>query len=477
MPPLNIRPAWSHRVPALIVITATILFLMFFGFSNWFRHTNILTSQFDMGNMDQVLWHSVHGHIFQMNDPNSFGRELRTAIHADYLLLVYAPFYALWPDPRLSLVLQVVAVASGVWPLWWMARKRLGAKAAAMIAVLYLAYPTLEWAMTFDLHAVVLASPLFLWAWWAATERRWWIYGLTVGLALLAKEEVGLVVAAMGLYWIWQPGYRRMAIASIVVGITWTACMLTWAIPSARHAGGHFALHYYSAFGTSYQEIVTHLITHPWQAIATAFDHEGLVLLRGLLVPVGLIAVLGLPVVAIALPEIGINLLSSEPNQRLIFFQYMSAITPFIFLAVIDGWDRGRRWLQMRNRPRSQARIERAAVIAAVGMALAGIWFWSPLPGSRHSAEALRVFQASPYKADIETVQRQLQPDDRVASTNNLVPQFSRRESIWAFPNDLEHADVIVVLEGGTFDAQPPEAISQKIQDLTRDPVFHLVYH
>lgn len=462
--------------PTLVLLAATAAFVLFFGATNWYRQVNLLTAQFDMGNMDQVLWHSLHGHWFQMTSPVLAELQSRTAIHADFLLLGYLPFYALWPDPRVPLVLQVLAVASGVIPLFWLARQRLGERLGALIGVLYLLYPTLQWGMTFDVHAVILATPLFLWAWWAATERRWRLYGVAAGLALLAKEEAGLVVAAMGLYWVWRRGYRRMGLLSLLIGLAWSMLMVGWAIPAARQAPGHFALGYYTDFGGTYTDILRNVISHPLKTLSRMFDWPGIAMLRALLLPVGFLALLGLPVLLVALPELAINLLSNNPNQKTIFFQYLAVITPFVFLALVDGWERGRRWL--RRPPTGWlARHGERWVVGGVGAAaLVSVWLWAPLPGSRFTEDALRAFRPSPYRQDVAFIGQSLQPSDRVAATNNLAPQFSRRDRIWGFPKDLDHADAIVVLQGGDHELLPKEEIDAAVQALAINPAFTLVY-
>lgn len=459
--------------PTLVVIIATALFVAFFGLSSWYRQVNLITSQYDMGNMDQVLWQSLHGRWFQTADPSHPNLVYRTTFHADFLLLAYLPFYAIWADPRTLMIVQLLAVASGVIPLFWLARKKLGAPVGALLSVLYLFYPAQLWGMTFDVHAVVLAVPIFLWAWWAATKRNWWLYYPLIFFALLAKEEVGLVVAAMGFYWFWRPKYRTMGIISMVVGLSWTALMLGWAIPAARHHSGHFGLEYYAAYGSTFTEIIKNVLTHPGQVLADLFGYSGMTIHRQLLLPLGLLPLVGLPILILALPELIINLLSNNPSQHQIYFQYMSVIIPFVFLATIDGWARARSWLL--RRPRWP--LYKLLVVGVIGLAAISIYRWSPLPGTRHSYEAMRVFIASPYRADIAVVKQTLKSTDRVATTNALAPQFSRRDWIWSFPNDLDQADAVIVLEGGNFEVLPRLKISAAVQELRKNPDFTLVYN
>ncbi|MBI5467331.1 MAG: DUF2079 domain-containing protein [Candidatus Kerfeldbacteria bacterium] len=468
----------TFSVQSRLVFAAIVAFIVFFGVTNWFRHVNLLTAQFDMGNMDQVLWHSLHGNWFRMASPVYGGEvHLRTAVHADFLLLGYLPFYALWPDPRVPIVLQVVFVASGAIPLYWLARSRLGDWRGAGVAIAYLLYPTLQWALIFDVHAVILAMPLLLWAWWAMKQKRWWLYGVTAALAILGKEEVGLVVAAMGLYWVWRRGYRVAALASLVVGLGWSILMVGWAIPQARQAPGHFALGYFSDFGDSYTAILKHMITQPLRVLGDVVDGGTFSLLRALFSPLALLPLLGWPVLLVAGPEFAINLLSSNPNQQTIFFQYMAAIVPFIFIATVDGWSTLRAWLATHHGRWTQVQLRRALDIGLIGCFLAGVWIWSPLPGTRHHGDAIRVFIPSPYRQDVALVQRQLLPADRVATTNNLAPQFSRRELIWSFPNNLEQADAVVILAGGPYDVITTAQLLDEIKTLAADPRWKVIHH
>lgn len=466
----------SSKTSTRIVVVAIIIFCLYFGLVNWLRQDNLITSQFDMGNMDQVLWHSLHGQWFLMNSPTGATQHLRTAIHADYLLLAYLPFYAIFPDPRTMLVLQVLCVASGAIPLFWLARKKLGPTLGAAVAIAYLFYAPLEYAVIFDVHAVVLATPLLLWAWWAAAEKRWWVYYASIALAVVAKEQVGLVIAAMGVYWGWRPGYRTMGMSSIILGIGWTALMLGWAIPSARNAPGHFALGYYEQFGGSFGDIIKNIFARPDQTLADVFSGQSFSLYRALLFPVGLLALFGWPII-VALPELAVNLLSNNANQKTIFFQYMSVITPFIFLATIDGATRLQRWVPVWKKRWPRISVRDWAITGISSLAIAAVWFWSPLPLTHHHWDAVKVFYPSPYKNDVKYVQRLVKPTDRVVTTNNLGPQFSRREQIWGFPNDLDKADAIVILQGARYDLLPPAEINDAVLALTTDPRFTLVYH
>lgn len=470
LPAAMFRYSW-WRQPQSWVVVGMIVIAVYFSVFNVFRHANIQTSQFDLGNMDQVLWNTIHGDIFQLTSPTGAVHQLRTAIHADFLLLVYVPFYALWPNPQVMMILQTLAVVSGAWPLFLFARKRLSPRLAAWLSLAYVVYPSLLWSMIFDVHAVVLATPLLLWALWAMTQRRWWIYAACLAAATLSKEEVGVTVGLIGLYTAWRYRPRWIGLATAIVGIGWTMLMLEVAIPHARHIPGHFALSYYADYGGSVGSIVGHVITHPWTLVQQALTYHGADYLAALLIPIGLLPILGLPIALFALPELSVNLLSNNPNLQTIFYQYTAVITPILFFSAVIGLERLRRWLT--NRPRAW----RGVIIWLAAAQLISLYWWSPIPGSRYTKDALAPFRTSSYRQSVAIIKSLIRPNDKVAATNNLAPQFTQRAYEWAFPEHLELADVIVAMPTGQFDVLTADELKVKIHELERDPTWHLVLH
>ncbi|MBI3573255.1 MAG: DUF2079 domain-containing protein [Candidatus Kerfeldbacteria bacterium] len=468
------RRPWQK--PKWWVTIGVVLFCIFFGLVTWLKHINFQTSQFDLGNMDQIMWQTLHGHFFQMTSPVSGILQSRVAIHADFLLLTYLPFYLVWHDPRIMMLVQVLAVASGAWPLFWLGAKRLSPTFGAAVAIAYLFYPALQWAVIFDVHAVVFVTPLILWAWWAAETGHWWWSLSLLVLATFGKEEVGFVVAMMGLYWLWQTRPRWFGLTLIMFGIGWTLLMLVWAIPLARQQPGHFALEYFSDYGQSPGKILEYLLSHPLRLLHDALGIEGLRYMWTLLVPVGMVALAAPEVLVLASPEVALNILSHNPNLRTIFFHYSSVITPFIFIATVLGWSRLQSWLQRKHQHSFFGRHPRLLFAWISAWLVVSVFLWGPLPGTKYTKDALSPFIPSSYRSDVAAVKKMISAHDKLAVTNNLGPQFSQRDRLWSFPNNLAQADGLVILEGGTYDPLPPDQIIAKVEALKNDPAFTLAY-
>src|SRR6185503_7204019 len=119
--------------------------------------------RFDLGNMVQAIWNTQHGHLLETTSASGHQGD-RLGFHVDPFLLLFVPLFWVWSSPLLLLVVQVLAVTSGVFPVFWLARKHLdSSRAAAHFAVAYLLYPATQFnAFTIGdgFHSVSLAVPL-----------------------------------------------------------------------------------------------------------------------------------------------------------------------------------------------------------------------------------------------------------------------------------------------------------------------------
>ncbi len=194
---------WQIVLAALIVVAAAMLA----GYSIA-RHNAFNSKAYDLGLHAQVWWNTAHGRLFagSVEVDNYLGD------HVSPIILPLAPLYRLWPDARLLLLLQASALAVGAWPLALLARRRLlphwsesAYLAALLLALIYLTYPALGFVNRFEFHEEIFAVPLLLLAFWALEARRLAVMSVALLLALLTKEDVGLTVAAFGL-WAWWRG-------------------------------------------------------------------------------------------------------------------------------------------------------------------------------------------------------------------------------------------------------------------------------
>ena len=387
------------------------------------------TGRFDVGNLTQAVWSTANGRILEITDLQ--GDQIsRLGAHFDPLIVVLAPLWWLWPSPDLLLVVQAVSVALGAVPVFLLARKHLGTDGAGLgFALVYLLYPPTQWLVVDDFHPVALATPLLLGAIWFLDQNRLVPFAICAGAACLTKEQVGLMVAMLGLWHAVAHGRRRagamIAIAGVVVAITAAAII----VPHYAPGGGSPFEGRYAAVGGSPAGIVKTAVIHPLRLLQAATEQRDLSYLLDLLWPLGGLTLLAPLVAASALPELALNLLSGTRTQTSIHFHYTAAAIPGLIAGAVLGAARvQRRW------PRASPALGRGLVLLVLvaGVVMGPLPVWRHVPfGSElatrdhvvtsHDRAAARVLEAVPAGA-------------AVSATNTLGAHLSERRRIFSFP-------------------------------------------
>ncbi|HMI22573.1 MAG TPA: DUF2079 domain-containing protein, partial [Gaiellaceae bacterium] len=330
------------------------------------RHESFETGRFDLGNMVQAVWSTAHGHVLQVT--NLHGAQIsRLAAHVDPILVVFAPFWWIWPSPSLLLTTQALAVALGALPLFWLARKHTGSERAALgFSLAYLLFPATEWMTLNEFHPVSLACPSLLFAIWYLDEDRLLPFTFFAALAALTREEVPLVIAGLGIWY--AIGRRRWLAGGTIAaaGVAATAIAIQVVIPHFHGAESSFYGRY-DAVGGSAGGIIQKAFTDPGRLLSVAFDHRGTHYLINLLLPIAALALLA-PLLLVALvPELALNLLSSVDAQSSIHYHYVAAEIPILFAAAAIGARRLGRWAG-------------AAGVVVVLTAIVGNYWLGPIP-------------------------------------------------------------------------------------------------
>ena len=367
--------------PPVLLWSAIAAYAAGFSALSVLRHRAFQTGRFDLGNMVQAVWSTAHGHPLAGDRP-ARRRDL-------------APGRALRPRSsppsrrcgssgrartRCSSP-QAIAVALGAVPVFWLARKHLDSERAGLgFALAYLFYPPTQWLTLNEFHPVALACPLLLFAFWYLDEDRLLPFALFALAAVTTKEEIGFVVAGLG---IWYALARRRRIEGALIalaGLAVSAFAIEVVIAHFNRAGSSSFFARYNEVGGSPGGILRTAVTDPWKIVTSAFTGRGLGYLLQLLVPLGLLALLSPLVLVAAFPELAANLLSAATTQTSIRFHYTAGLIPVLVAASVLGAAR-----IADTAPDLTAPLATAAVVLAVASnyALGAIPLWRYLPGRR----------------------------------------------------------------------------------------------
>jgi uncharacterized membrane protein len=436
------------------------------------RHRSFQTGRFDLGNMVQAVWSTAHGHPLQITSLR--GDQIsRLAAHFDPILAAFTPVWLVWPSPDALLVAQAAAISLGALPVFWFARKHLGSEHAALgFALAYLLYPPTQWLTLNEFHPVALACPLLLFAVWYLDEGRLLPFAIFAVLAVTTKEEIGFVVAGLGLWYALQHHRRAQGATIFAIGAAAALVAIEVVVPHFNRTGSSSFFSRYSEVGGSPGGILHTAVHDPWKIVTTAVTGRGLGYLARLLLPLGLLTLFAPLFLLAALPELVINLLSAATTQTSIHFHYTAGLIPILIAGSILGAAR-----LLRNRPDLRVPLATGALVLAIAAnyALGAIPLWRYFPGGE---------QAQAYAAQVSThdriaarALRLIPPHAVVSATNTLGGHLSARRRILSFPY-IQDATWVAADETspGYADRLAPLPTAVQLSWLRRNPDWRLVF-
>lgn len=377
----------------------------------------------DLAIYNQVLWKSVRGELFGLTvHPHSYLGD-----HAEFLLLALAPLYALWQDARLLLLAQAAALAAGAWFVWKIARARaakLGADekwarlAAGLLAAAWLASPVLHSIGLFEFHFLPFALLPLLAAALFYERGRFWPFVVSLGIALLCREDVALVVVAFSaLAWL-EKKPLAWRVAPLVMGAAWFVAA-TALVSHFNPDGAYKFAAYYAWLGeTSPLAFVRHLASL-----------ANLEMLLGFLMATAFLPLLApRRLVLLALPLAQILLGAAGGGSIVLKTHYATLFLPALFLAATDGL----LTLPQRNfwKKFLRERDLAAATVTFVVVCLA----WSGLTFGPWPGVVASLFDRPLHaRAALARAAADAVPEDApVAASYSLLPRLSGRDSAYS---------------------------------------------
>lgn len=339
----------------ILLILFMLVYMLEMSHQAVLRYDTFKATAFDLGNMDQVLWNTIHGRLFQFTNQaiDWYGPPTRLALHFEPIILPLSLLYAFGADPRILLVFQTIVLALGAVPVFLLTRKYLPEwpLLAAFMVLAYLLAPALLGENIFDFHPISLATPLLLYALLALTYKRYGWFLVACILAAACKEDVPLDIAMLGILVIWQYKSPRLGITLIIGGLVWSFLAFFVIIPHFFPGAQHNNFIYrYDTLGSSPGELILNLLLHPWLLFTTFVTADRVFYLASLLRSTGFLALLAPEWLLAALPSVVENMLSSDPVVYSGVYHYNAPIIPFIMVAAIHGTRRFTlRWRTWRS--------------------------------------------------------------------------------------------------------------------------------
>ena len=465
--------------------TRILLILFIAGYAAFFSIQLILhyhsfgSRALDLGNMGQAIWNTSQGRWFhQTNQP---GLTNRLSLHVEPMLIPVSALYYLYSGPEILFIFQSIVVALGALPVFALARRKLKNEGLALVfALVYLMFPAIQGATLLDFHAVTLAPTFLLAAFYFLEIRRPWHFALFAVLAVACKEEITLLILMMGLYAIIINRQVRWGAVTVGLCVGW-AFIAVFIIPPMFANTQNIHWGRYTHLGQSPADIALNMVRHPLLFLNHLQTINALGYFRQLLAPTAFLALLNPVTLLLALPSLGINLLSNfPPMQEVNSLIYAAPIVPAVMISAIYGaanlkrmgeWTRKkiRKWQVASGKLRNTQYVIRNThfvfnlTLAAIILTATLIYHthYGFLPGggqyrgweevTGHHRRAAQIFAQIPKGAAL-------------AAQDRLNPHVSLRETLYIF-DQIDDADHILL--DVTQDSWPlhPVALRHRVDE------------
>ncbi len=456
------------------------IYIAWMGSASLARHWRLETETYDLGNVEQATWNTLHGRFFRMTTDPEFEMNVqhgtrfpdlpdhRWAFHVEPILLAALPVYGAVPRAETLLMIQTLLLAAGAIPACMAAGDMLGRRAAGVaFTALYLLNPNVHRANLFDVHPLAFATPFLLGAFALARTGRPRAAFACALAALACREDLAPAVALLGLLWI-ADGSRRLGVATVIAAAAWAALVFGWIMPHVNPQGSIFARRFVLADGPG--DLLRMFVTQPGAVLSFLTRPARLAYEAYLLLPFAFLPLPAPHLLRLAAPGFATIVFSSHDASGLLrgLYHYHAVLVPGLLLGA--AWALAR--VARRAEPARRERLRLALVAAMIFLTVATGIAWRD-PAWRWPA------QDRARLAVVERARRHIPPDAAVAASYILGPHVARRSDLFTlYSPNRARADTLFLADcrKAGCDGIPKARYDVAIAALRADPAWRTVF-
>jgi len=474
---MRLSSAVKPWLPLLIVAVFCIWYASFFSYYTVQNHRCLRTSSFDLALENNVVWNALHGFKLLVSSPLNGPDYSHFGFHATFFAYVIALIYAFHQDPETLLVLQAVIIAAAAFPLFFYARRHIGAAAACLLACAYLLYAPVHGSNLYDFHYPPLAA-LFLWSTlFFVDSGRYKLAAIAVLLSLSIREDFSIGVAIIGAFFILTGTKPKQGMVLMLIGVAYFTVMKFILMPQALGGASAFTYVYKNlqpAGEHGFSGILKTIFANPIYTLSTLLKQDKLVYFLQIMAPLAFLPLRRPSGWLFIIPGFLFTLLSTGYNPVIqISFQYTAHWTVYIFIAVVVTLA----WLARPRYPGDcEGPVRKRAWLAAIALAIlstsyqhGALFQQNTVRGGFVKYNFTRSEQDRENYRMLYSLINRVPKMAKIASTENIVPHVSSRPYSYT-------------LRVGVFDAEYmlfPDSVSppewENIKPVLRRKTFGII--
>lgn len=420
-----------------------IFFSFIYAFMSVQKHNSFQTFGWDLAVFDHGIWQWS-----QFKIPYSSFHDLPwLADHFNPILITIAPLYWIWIDARLLLVIQAILVCFGALPLYYLAKKVTAHSLFSPTIVLgYLLFYSLQSFIFSDFHdfaflPLTLGGVLLFWEY-----KKTFLYWSFFVLALLVKEEVGLLLAAFG---IWGLSYDRsrwrQSLLTLVLGASYTLLMVTQIMPFIggqpyRHSG-------FGQSGESIVDVIFKILTNPLYLINSFVDSPVKInTILNTFWPWGFLPIFSPFSLILVLEQFASRFLDyGKPIRWTLLFAYSLPMATIMAWGSIYGFNNAVRIFHKISGQSKKSVIFLVTLILLVLIISSDVILHGPI----NTLFKPQFYSREKWVDDNLQILKCVPEDISVSAQNSLAPWLSQREKIKVFPEGIGFDYIVLDLHAG----------------------------
>jgi uncharacterized membrane protein len=429
----------ANMVVRIIVVAHTIVFTGLLIL----RHYNFGAALGeDTGYYNQIFWNTLQGDFFRgsltqdrYNEPpvdNEF------ALHNSPILLLILPIYWMFPSVYTLLVLKGMAISASAYPLYLIAKDKLGGANGLIVVLAYLFSRNVLSQSINAFHSIdfiaLFLIPSFLF--FQKGRLGWFLVFLLLSLSV--REEVALTVWLFGFYALILRRPARWVIAPVFLSVLWWYGSSEFVLVRSQIQMEGLE-EFFSRFGKGRNEILATVVREPEKLMSLLLTESIWKYFYEMIKPAAL-----LPLVSVAglfaLPTMTMNSLIGAfwPSMINIANHYSFIATVCLFVGFCEAVAGVSGWCKYFNVSR------RLFCLGIVCLAVPELVFGvkdTIAYGSGKRGSLVQDFGPKPYDSTLRTIVDRIGPTASVAAPSILLPELSYRktayysQALWRYYN------------------------------------------